>query len=247
MRSGGGLVASGEAARREEGGEWRQEFGLADVLGIAATNENQGILSGADIGWEAAQRHSYLQISAPSHPLFDGLEETDILPFGGVSSGAIAKSAQVLATYLPPFPIYPPETAWFEAPQNLLPVVLAHNFGAGRTLYFAADIDWGFARDALPDHAKLLAGAVRFASQTAMPLEVDGAGLLDCRLFRQEKRLILHLINEQNGTPAPLQELVSAGPFEVWVRRDLLPHLERPRARLLVEESARIVRTEGAW
>ncbi len=247
VEQGGGLVASGEVARREENGDWQGEFGLADVLGIAATAQNEGILSGADVGWEAAQRHSYLQIKAPSHLVFDGLEDTDILPFGGVLTGAKPNGAQVLATYLPPFPIYPPETAWFQSPPNSLPAVFAHGFGAGRSIYFAADIDRSYARDALPDHAKLLANAVRFAAQSAMPLEVSGAGLLDCHLFRQENRLILHLVNEQNAAPSPLHELVAVGPLEIKVRRDILPEIELSQARFLVGETCHRIREDSDW
>ena len=246
VAGGGGLVASGAVAKRDETGEWRGAFPLADVLGVEATNEEQGILSGADTGWDAAQRHSYLQVVQSAHRLFEGLEDTDLLPFGGVLNGARATSAQVVATYLPSFPIFPPETAWFEAPRNPLPALFASEFGSGRTVYLAADIERCFERDGLPDHARLLENAVRFVAKTPIPLEVSGAGLLDCRLFRQESRLILHLVNQQNGAPAPLHELVAVGPFGIKVRRDLLP-ASALSARFLVGGTNEDVRGSGDW
>ncbi len=241
VKGGGGLVASGEVAKRDENGEPRADFPLGEVFGVERAGENQGVLSGADAGWGTAGRHSYLQITAPNHPLFEGIENTDLLAFGGVSSGAIAKTAQVLATYLPPFPIYPPETAWFEAPEHPLPSLFAHEFGAGRALYFGADIERCFARDGLPDHARLIANAVHWASAGKIPLEVRGAGLLDCRLYRQDGRVVLHLVNNQQGAPPPLHELVGCGPFQIRVR------FEANSARALVSNQAIETTQNGEW
>jgi hypothetical protein len=58
-----------------------------------------------------------------------------------------------------------------------------------------ADIDRRFAKDNLPDHARLLENLVRWAADGAIPLEVAGPGLIDCHLYRQPGRMILHLVN----------------------------------------------------
>jgi hypothetical protein len=49
---------------------------------------------------------------------------------------------------------------------------------------------------------------------------VDGSGLIDCHLYQQEKRLVLHLVNLTNaGTwRQPVDELVPVGPLNIRVR-----------------------------
>jgi hypothetical protein len=67
-----------------------------------------------------------------------------------------------------------------------------------------------------------------------MPLAVEGAGLVDCHLYEQRRRLILHVVNLTSEATwrAPVDELIRVGPFTVTVR--LPPQIARPVARLLV-------------
>ena len=64
---------------------------------------------------------------------------------------------------------------------------------------------------------------MRWAASDRIPLRVDGTGLLDCHLYRQDEagasRLILHLVNlsHPGAWRAPLHELMDAGPFEIAV------------------------------
>jgi len=53
-----------------------------------------------------------------------------------------------------------------------------------------------------------------------MPLEVRGSGFIDCHLYRQNARLILHLINLSNEAAwrAPIEEWISVGPLHVRVK-----------------------------
>jgi hypothetical protein len=52
-------------------------------------------------------------VAGNRHPILKGFDETDILPFGGWLGGLqAAAGAEVLATFIPSFPIYPPETSW---------------------------------------------------------------------------------------------------------------------------------------
>src|SRR5262249_15091791 len=77
-----------------------------------------------------------------------------------------------------------------------------------------------FARENLPDHGDLLADLVRWAAGDTIPLEVQGPGLIDCHLFNQFGRIIVHLVNLTNaGTwRAPVEELISIGPFRISVK-----------------------------
>jgi hypothetical protein len=79
----------------------------------------------------------------------------------------------------------------------------------------------------------LLANVVRWAAGT-LPLSVEGPGLIDCHLYQQTGRLVLHLVNlTSEGTwRAPVDELIRVGPFKVVVQ--LPAGTSRARARLLV-------------
>jgi hypothetical protein len=88
-----------------------------------------------------------------------------------------------------PFPIYPPETAWMRTPKTDIPGLVLNTRGTSRIAYLPADIDRRFGRDNLPDHANLLVNIVRWAAGRRVPLEVKGAGLVDCRLYRQPGRV----------------------------------------------------------
>jgi hypothetical protein len=59
----------------------------------------------------------------------------------------------------------------------------------------------------------LLANLVRWAAASRIPLEVRGAGLIDCHLYRQPGRVILHLVNLTNAGAwrSPVDELIPVG------------------------------------
>jgi hypothetical protein len=116
-------------------------------------------------------------------------------------------------------------------PDSALPaLVLRERPGSGRTAYLAADIDRCAARDNQGDHARLLANLVRWMCGEHQPLSVAGPGSVDCRLYRQRDRLIVHLVNETAAFPAPVTDLVPVGPFVVTVR---VPGLSPATARAL--------------
>ena len=103
-----------------------------------------------------------------------------------------------------------------------------------RLAFMPADIDRRFARDNLPDHGNLLANIVRWTLKDELPLVVEGHGLVDCHLYYQPNRFVLHLVNLTNaGTwRQPVHELIPIGPFHVRVR--LPADVRSRRARLLV-------------
>ena len=117
--------------------------------------------------------------------MLSGFEETDILPFGGVLEPLrVDAGAQVLTTFVPAFPIYPPETSWMREPKTDVPgLILNSTAGGARIAFLPADLDRRFGRDNLPDHGNLLANLVRWSAKDDIPLHVEGAGLIDCHLW----------------------------------------------------------------
>ena len=62
--------------------------------------------------WEQYALHTYLRIQAPDHPILRGFADADILPFGGEFYEVDSDQLKTLATFVPAFPIYPPETSF---------------------------------------------------------------------------------------------------------------------------------------
>ncbi|WP_219419238.1 alpha-amylase family protein [Pseudonocardia nigra] len=241
VERGGGVVATGETSRYDEWGNPRADFGLADVFAAHATAAHHGSSGPSDPGWESWSAHTHLrltpsrrgrndgpripgepEVTGERHAVLDGFEGTDILPFAGrLEFVSTDPDAQTLATFVSPFPIYPPETAWMRHPESEVAALVLHEPSTGgRVAYLPADVDRCFGRDNHPDHAELLANLVRWAVQEPLPLSVEGAGLLDCQLYRQRDRLVLHMVNLTSaGTwRSPIHELIRVGPFRVQLR-----------------------------
>jgi hypothetical protein len=245
VEGGGGLLATGESSRYDEWGDARPDFALADLFGVRASGVHHGSAGGADQSWESWARHSYLRLTpelragvygpqvgteppvadgtgGERHPVLAGFDETDIIGFGGrLEVVRAAPGAFVPLTFVPPFPIYPPETSWMRDPTTSLPALVLNELpGGGRVAYLPADIDRCYGRDNLPDHGQLLANLTRWAARDRIPVRVDGVGVVDCHLYRQPDRLVLHLVNLSNpgAWRQALHELIPVGPFSVSVQ-----------------------------
>ena len=165
-----------------------------------------------------------------------GFEDTDILPFGGwLGDVTVSDGAEVLLSYVPAFPVYPPKTSWMREPRTKIPgLVVKTTPSSGKVAFLVGDVDRRFAADNLPDHGWLLANLVRWAGGKQLrDLQVEGPGLLDCRLYRQASRLILHLVNLTNTeSRGSVDELIPIGPIKVWAA--IPPWLQHKQVRLLV-------------
>ena len=122
-----------------------------------------------------------------------------------------------------------------------IPGLVLSEHGSSRVAFMPADIDRRYALEHLPDHALLLANMIRWAANDRLPLAVDGPGLIDCHLYEQPTRSILHLVNLTSEATwrAPLDELIPVGPFTIKVR--VPASVRRPAARLLVSGGTRPV------
>jgi len=253
VEGGGALLATDETSLYDPEGSRRDDFLLGDLLGVRFRGKELGSLGPAQT-WEG-EDHTYLRLhpglgedvygpnsgaeptaSPLRHEVLNGFEETDILPFGGrlVEVEALRKDP-VPATFIPPFPTYPPETSWMRTPDSGLPaLVLNETMGGARLAYLAADLDRRFQRDNLPDHGKLLQNLVRWALRGSTLLSVDGPGLVDCHLYRQGNRVILHVVNltGPGAWRVPAEEVVPVGPLAVTLQE--LPGSSAPRIRHLV-------------
>ncbi len=236
VQRGGSLFATGLTSLYDEWGDPRPDFALADLFGCHPIGETPKLTA---TGQRQGSVHTYLRLApelraridgpragdeptpaGERHIVLRGFEETDLLPFGGTLSPLrVERGLTVPLTFVPPFPTYPPETAWMRQPKSDIPALVLSQHGNARVAYMPADIDRRYAREHLPDHAALLANIVRWAAADRIPLAVEGAGLIDCHLYEQPGRRILHVVNLTSEATwrAPIHELIRVGPFEVRV------------------------------
>jgi hypothetical protein len=267
VERGGSLFATGATSLFNEWGDARPDFALADLFAchrageVAAPGAPGGRTGSADpIGAFAPSPsgHTYLRllpelrarmdgpkagdeptITGTRHAVLRGFEETDIVAYGGsLTSLRVDKNAVVPLTFVPPFPTYPPETAWMREPRTDIPGLVLSEHGKSRVAYMPADVDRRYCREHLPDHARLLANVIRWAAADRIPLSVEGTGLIDCHLYQQPGRMILHLVNltSEATWQAPLDELIRVGPFTIAL--PVPSGQSKPRARLLVAGGA---------
>jgi len=258
---GGSLISTGESTLYNEWGDPRPDFALADLLGV---HVNAPPVRRA----AAASAQTYLRLHpelraradapktgkepAPSgerHAALQGFEATDMIPFGGTLQPLkVDAGATVLLTFIPEFPAFPPETAWMRTTDTAIPgLVVRQVAGGARIVHLAADLDRRYQRELLPDHADLLANLVRWAAKDTLPLSVRGAGLVDCHLYAQKGRLILHLVNLTSAATwrAPLEELIAIGPLHVRVK--LPADVAGRTARRLVSVGTAAVAVKQGW
>jgi hypothetical protein len=242
---GGSLLATGATSLYDEWGDPRPDFGLADLFGVHRVTPPPKLAARRTVqrrgGGDrfAPDGHTYLrltpelrsQVDGPKaadeppargrrHPVLRGFDSTDILPYGGTLTPLrVEGGAMVPLTFIPPFPTYPPETSWMREPTTDIPGLVLREQGKSRIAFLPADIDRRYARDHLPDHGNLLANLIRWTAGESIPLSVEGPGFLDCHLYRQQSRLILHVVNLTSaGTwRAPVEEFIPVGPLRVSI------------------------------
>jgi hypothetical protein len=265
---GGGLVATGQSSLGDEWGDPRSDFALAGLFGAHLPAKHGARDESVRRRWATQTEHSYLRL-APAlgagvdgphmageppatgrrHPALRGFNETDILPFGGTLEAlTVDPSAQVLATFIPPFPAFPPEKSFMREAKTDIPALIVNEQpGRGRVAYLPADLDRRYANENLPDHADLIADLVRWAAQDDIPVRVEGPGLIDCHLYRQPGRAILHLVNLTNAGAwrAPVEELIPVGPLRVGVK--LLDGVRGGSLQLLASSDRPAVDIRDGW
>ena len=227
VKQGGSMVYTGATGMLDEWGDPRKTFPLDELFGIKRRTKApiEELKTAATEDWEQFSLHNYLRLKAPGHQILQGFENTDILPFGGQYYEVESDNLQTVATLVPAFPIYPPEISFMDPDKtdSGLPMILCGDTGyGGKVVYFAGDIDRRYCQYSMGDHGDLIAQAVRYALQGKETLKVNGKGYLDCRLYRQEKRFVLHTVNLSgaNQFPGLLEEEYTVGPFEVSVKAE---------------------------
>jgi len=224
VRRGGSLLATHETSLCDELGRRRDDFGLADLLGVSFGGEVQGPM-----------KNAYLRLHHP-HELLKGLEDA-LRVIHGVHRVCVtprAEFAERPVTLIPPYPDLPMEEVYPRQEGGAVPELYLRRLGRSRVAYFNWDVARTFWEVLGGDHLKLLANAVRWAADEEPPVTVEGPGLLDLAVWRQADSVTVHLVNLANpmAMKGPYREFLPCPPQRVRIR---LPEGERPRGvRLLV-------------
>jgi hypothetical protein len=237
VEKGGGLVATHETSLYDERGRRRDDFGLAGLFGAS--------FAGNVI---ERQQNAYLNLEDHSHPLLAGLEDAGRM-IHGVKRVEIRTAPGLRAPLMtvPTYPDLPMEEVYVRDTTAVIPGVMIHSSGPGRVVYFPWDIDRTFWEIMCQDHGVVLANAVRWAANEEQPLRVEGPGVLDVALWKQQSSVTVHLVNLSNPMmmKGPLREILPVGPQKVRVK---LPDGAKARSvRFLVSEAKAQWRQNGAW
>jgi hypothetical protein len=217
VTGGGGLVATFETSLYDESGAPRGNFGLADLFGAKPTGRVEGPM-----------QNSYLRLNhaavGPPHPLLTGLEGVPRI-INGVWRVPVETSIPAASgplTLIPSYPDLPMEMVYPRGERPDLPQVFAREVGRGRVVYFPWDIDRVFWEVMSPDHGRLLANAVDWATNEERPVTVSGPGVLDVTIWRQHKSLTVHLVNLTNPMMmrGPIREAIPLAEQRVRIRLD---------------------------
>ncbi|MGP8244051.1 MAG: beta-galactosidase trimerization domain-containing protein [Bryobacteraceae bacterium] len=269
VEKGGGLVATHETSLNDERGRRRNDFGLA---GLFAASFAGNVIERQQNAYLNLEDHSHPLLAGLENAgrMIHGVKRVEIRTAPGLRAPLMT-----VPTYpdLPMEEVYvrdledcerlagdadwrgqgatgeemPAALADGHCAANDIPGVMAHSFGSGRVVYFPWDIDRTFWEIMCQDHGIVLANAVRWAANEEQPLRVEGPGVLDVALWKQQSSVTAHLVNLTNPMmmKGPLRETLPIGPQKVRVK---LPEGARARnVRFLVSEAKPQWRQNGAW
>lgn len=194
---GGGLVATLETSSYDADGRRRSTFGLADVFGVDPAGDSPTV--------EGPLKNGYLWVEhgSPTAPdLLMGLEDAQRLIYGGYQLQVKAREGVIFEapplTLVPPYPDLPMEEVYPRHPRTDIPGLYCRRYGKGRVVYIPWDLDRVFWEVLHPDHGRLLANAVRWVTNSPLPVTVSGPGVLDVTAWRSPSAITVHLVNLTN-------------------------------------------------
>lgn len=211
---GGGLVATWETSLFTENGAQRENFGLADLLGVDLTGPVEGPLKNTYLNIEHA--------SPTADAILPGLKDAKRIIHGAYRVPIEAHSRKIPPplTLVPPYPDLPMEEVYPRQRHTDIPGLVLRQVGRGRVAYFPWDIARTFWEVLNPDLGLVFGNTVRWALDAHPVVQVNGPGLLDITAWRQEASMTVHLVNLTNpmAMRGAFRETYPVGPLEVSLR-----------------------------
>jgi hypothetical protein len=186
VRSGGSVMASFETSLYDENLQRREEFALADLLGISKAGDVIG-----------TNGNAYYGRIERSHPILDGFSNTNWLP-GAQNRVPVKSVPDPVLTVIPGFVAYPPELAYPPASHTDEPAVVLREVASSRLAYFSGDIERTFWLTGHGDLLRLLHNTIRWITQDEAVVHVDGDGFLELFAWETTPGYAIHLLNYTN-------------------------------------------------
>jgi hypothetical protein len=206
--NGGSLLATYETSLYDEEGNRRDNFGLAGLLGVSYDN-----------GVEGPMQNSYLrlksdQVSGRFHPVLEGLEDAYRI-INSINRVKVTPDAAFPdpVTLIPTYPDLPMEDVFPRVADSGIRELYLRESGKGRVAYFPGDIDRTFWQIMSPDQGKLLRNTIRWALDEEQVVDVQGPGVIDVTVWRQDNSMTVHLVNLTNP-------MMMKGPFREFIPVD---------------------------
>ena len=208
VRSGGSLMASCETSLYDENLIPRNDFALADVLGIHKAGDVIGTVGNAYYG--RIER---------KHEILEGFNNTNWIP--GAQNRVPLKPVQnPVLTVIPGFVRYPPELAYPPISQSDEPAVVLREVGSSRVAYFAGDIERTYWLTGHGDLLRLLHNTIRWITRNEQMVQVEGEGFIEMIGWETVAGYAVHLLNytNPNAHHGWMQSVYPLGPQTVRMK-----------------------------
>jgi hypothetical protein len=204
-QNGGCLLATFETSLYDETGTRRDDFGLADLLGVSYARHVEGPM-----------QNSYLRLkNNPGgnefHPVLKGLENA-YRTINTIHMVKVKPEKEFVSpvTVIPTYPDLPMEQVFPREPETGIPGLYLTEKGNSRVAYFPGDIDRTYWQIMSTDHQKLLRNTILWAMNEEPIIEVKGPGVMDVTIWKQERSMTVHLVNLTNP-------MMMKGPFREFI------------------------------
>jgi hypothetical protein len=183
VRAGGSLMASFETSLYDENLKPREEFGLAELMGVSK--------AGAVVGTNG---NAYSARLEKPHAILEGFSETRWIA-GAQNRVPLKPATNPVATVVPGFVRYPPELAYPTERQTDEPAVVLRESGKSRTVWFPGDIERTYWITGHSDLLRMLENAIRWVSHDERVVQVEGPGLIEVFCWETAPGYAVHLLN----------------------------------------------------
>ncbi|SAL00138.1 Beta-galactosidase trimerization domain protein [Caballeronia calidae] len=214
VRNGGKVIATGATSLGDESGARRENFALSDVLGCD--------YAGTSVD---ASKWGYQRIKESAHRVFSGMEKTELAANWGQSVLVRERShdgSKALATFVPPIYPQPPEKSWLTSMDTPYATILENQFGNGRAVYFATEIDRNIWHHGHLDFSTLLGNAVSYMLSDEHVLETNAPPSVQMTLTEVTGEapggFILHMVNLTSTPRRPVANIIPVRDFSVTLK-----------------------------
>ncbi len=237
---GGNVLATFATSLYDEAGRQRKDFGLADVFGVSYGGRIEGPMQNSYLTLETEPQ------TGRRHPVLDGFDGASRI-INGVFRVQVRPTEAFASplTLIPTYPDLPMEDVYPRVTHTDSRELYLRTAGSSRVVYIPWDIDRTFWEVLSPDHGRLLRNAIKWATNEAPPVEVEGPGVIDVTIWRQPASMTVHLVNLTNPMmmKGPLREVIPVGPQRVKIR--LPPDTLTKKVQLLTAKTTPRVEQSG--